>query len=143
MVRKAMPANHERTQKRPWLAALLAFLQPGLGHLYLRAWVRALLWFVLWVTTVSLVAPLPAEASGFVSAISTTMASLDNLSFEASIALFSVTMFSMLDAYWLAARTNTAPAETGPRCPNCGKEVEAELGFCHWCTHEFDPREVW
>jgi len=20
------------------------------------------------------------------------------------------------------------------KCPNCGKETDAELDFCHWCT---------
>lgn len=22
-------------------------------------------------------------------------------------------------------------------CPNCGKEVDADMEFCHWCTTEF------
>ena len=34
----------QQTEKRPLVAALLSFLQPGLGHLYLREWLRAILW---------------------------------------------------------------------------------------------------
>ena len=32
----------ERRGKRPWLAVVLAVLHPGLGHLYLREWLRAI-----------------------------------------------------------------------------------------------------
>ncbi len=34
-------------RKRPLLAVVLAFIFPGLGHFYLRKWVRGLLWLGL------------------------------------------------------------------------------------------------
>jgi hypothetical protein len=37
---------------RPWLAALLAWACPGLGHVYLRRWVRGLAFTVLVLTLV-------------------------------------------------------------------------------------------
>jgi hypothetical protein len=41
----------------------------------------------------------------------------------------------MLDAYCVAKRGNeqTAVME-GTDCPHCGKEVDPDLDFCHWCT---------
>jgi hypothetical protein len=132
------------TQKRPWLAALLAFVQPGLGHVYLRAWVRALLWFGLWVVTVLFIAPIPEAGGGVVETLLRAMSAFGALSLEASLAIVSVTVFSTLDAYWLAARTNEYRDPESPRCPNCGHEVDADLEFCHWCTEplEWDDRPV-
>jgi hypothetical protein len=128
-------------RKRPWLAALLAFVQPGLGHVYLRAWVRAVLWFGLWIATVLVVTPLP-DAAGVVETLVAAMGAFGALSIQASLALVSVTVFSTLDAYWLADRTNRRhrTPET-PRCPHCGNEVDADLEFCHWCTEplEWEP----
>jgi hypothetical protein len=46
----------QQTERRPVVAALLSFLQPGLGHLYLREWLRAVLWAGLWVGSLVVVA---------------------------------------------------------------------------------------
>lgn len=130
------------TGKRPWLAAALAFAQPGLGHAYLRSWIRAVLWFGLWAATVALVVELPTvpvtDPVAFVTAL---FAGMDDLPLRATLALASVTAFSMLDAYWLAAR-NIASQERGsePECPECGREVDPSLEFCHWCTAELTER---
>lgn len=32
-------------KKNPWIAGILSFLIPGLGHVYLRKWKRAAAWF--------------------------------------------------------------------------------------------------
>ena len=37
--------------RRGVIAAVLGFVYPGLGHVYLRKWVRALSWFVLAIAT--------------------------------------------------------------------------------------------
>lgn len=39
--RRGTGAPQGRPTGRPWLAALLAWVVPGLGHLYLRRWVRS------------------------------------------------------------------------------------------------------
>lgn len=127
------------TRKRPWLAAILAFAQPGLGHAYLRSWLRAVLWFGLWVATVVLVVELPAASTGDpVAFLSTVFGAISDAPFRATLALASVTVFSMLDAYWLAAREPAGDDGVGaePECPQCSREVDPSLDFCHWCTAE-------
>jgi type III secretory pathway component EscS len=125
------------------VAGLLSFLQPGLGHLYLRSWIRTALWFGLWVTTVVFVVPTTAGA-GIVDTLVRTMTAVADQSLEVTLALASVTVFSTLDAYWLASRQNHDRSSDEPRCPHCGNEVDADLEFCHWCTQpiewEEDPR---
>jgi len=125
-------------RKRPWLAAILAFVYPGLGHVYLRKWFRAVLWFALVVSTTTLlvdgaaIAPLDGGLS-----LDALLAASRNIPFEASLALLAITMLSMADAFWMATRENAeAEIVEGDKCPHCGKELEDELDFCHWCTTE-------
>lgn len=123
--------------RSPLLAALLSFLQPGLGHLYLRAWFRALLWFGLWAATVLLVVPTSGGAGTLDALVQTVLAMADQ-PLEVTLALASVTVFSTLDAYWLCSRRNHYRASDEPRCPHCGNEVDADLEFCHWCTRPIE-----
>jgi len=126
---------------RPWVAALLSFLQPGLGHAYLRSWGRSLLWFATWVGTVVVVAdvpPPPAAVAEVGSYLAQFAVALDEASLVASIALAAVTVFATLDAYWLGARDRHRARSTAPQCPNCGKELDPSLDFCHWCTTDLE-----
>jgi hypothetical protein len=123
-------------RKRPWLAAILAFIYPGLGHVYLREWLRAVLWFGLVVSTTTLLidesvaAPLSDGLS--VEALLTVSQSIP---LGASVALFAITALSMVDAFWMATRGNEqTEVVEGAACPHCGKELEDDLDFCHWCT---------
>jgi hypothetical protein len=121
----------EGSHKRPWLAAFFAVLVPGAGHVYLRAWFRALLWF--WMVVLSFVLFVPEELVDGVTTFDDAMALSAQLPSEAQIALFVVIGFSAADAYWQA--TQTRQREIGQRCPNCGHELDdLELDFCHWCT---------
>ncbi|ESP87093.1 zinc ribbon domain-containing protein [Candidatus Halobonum tyrrellensis] len=133
--------NRSVSRKRPWLAALLAALATGFGHLYLRRWGRALAWVVLTVaTTVLFVDPAAVEA-----AANGTVA--DPLAFAPTLAVAAV---SVVDAYLLArvnnavarmvaARTTEPEAGSAPvACPHCGRELDPDLEFCHWCTAELD-----
>jgi len=127
-------------RKRPLLAAFLALVYPGLGHVYLREWLRAVLWFGLVVSTSTLlvgqsdVAPLN---DGF--SIDALLAVSQNISLGTSIALFAITVLSMVDAFYMATRENVeAEVVEGTKCPHCGKELEDDLDFCHWCTTELD-----
>jgi hypothetical protein len=134
--------------RRPWLAAVLAVLYPGLGHVYLREWLRALLWFFLAISTAMLVVPETALQGGGLEAIVQAQSDLPP---SALGALVAVTLFSVVDAYWLASRDDgpdvveTDSADAGGRdgdgvsCPNCRRTVtEAEYGFCPWCAAELD-----
>lgn len=119
---------------------MLAFLQPGLGHLYLRSWLRAVLWFGLWIGTLTVAVP-STGPGGLFAVTERVFTSLSSLPPEAALAIGSVTLFSTLDAYWLASRYNRRirTAEEGTAtCPHCGREVDADLDFCHWCTEPID-----
>lgn len=127
-------------RKRPWLAALLAFIYPGLGHVYLREWLRAILWFGLVFSTTTLLvgdsamAPLNDGLS-----VEALVAVSGNIPLEASVALFLITALSMADAFYMATRGNTeTEIVEGAKCPHCGKELEDDLDFCHWCTTKLD-----
>ena len=127
-------------RKRPWLAALLAFVYPGLGHVYLREWLRAVLWFGLVFSTTALLlgnsVMAPLDDGITVDGLVTVS---QNVPLEASLALFAITVLSMADAFWMATRGNTeAEVVEGMQCPNCGKELEGDLDFCHWCTTRLD-----
>ncbi|WP_336361073.1 zinc ribbon domain-containing protein [Haladaptatus sp. ZSTT2] len=130
----------QTSRKRPWLAALLAFVYPGLGHVYIREWLRALLWFGLMIATASFVIPEQAVQTADLSIAALTRAS-EQLSLEAAFTVLFITLLSMIDAYRLAATKNQAVKAVveGTRCPSCGRDIDPELDFCHWCTTELPP----
>jgi len=122
-----------RTTKRPWLAVLLAFLYPGLGHIYLREWLRAIVWFLLVVTSSTLLVPEGAVPDGL--SVEALLTAAEAVPTTAALALVSITLFSMVDAYWMAKRRNQRTAvDEGTTCPHCGKDLDEDLEFCHWCT---------
>jgi hypothetical protein len=141
------------------LAALLAVLYPGAGHLYLRAWFRAIAWFGLAFLVAMLVIPesvlQAGEQSGF-SAFYDAFLAVDP---QTILPLFVVNALNVLDAYLTARRMETRTAQggllnggvfgsetegqsestgeaqpVGGDCPNCGRELDADLDFCPWCT---------
>lgn len=127
-----------RKNARPWLAVLLAFLYPGLGHVYLREWLRALVWFFLNVTSFALL--MPENAVPETASVDALFRAAESIPPEAALALVSITVFSMIDAYWMAKRRNRdAAVREGTTCPNCGRDVDPDLDFCHWCTERLAP----
>lgn len=129
-------------RKRPWLAALLTFVYPGLGHAYLREWVRALLWFGTVLAAVSVLIP-----SGIVPetmSVDAVTRMYTQFPTEAMAALTVITFMSMVDAYWMATRRNQhqEKQDEGLRCPTCGRDVDEDIDFCHWCTTRLDTEET-
>ncbi|MFW5948109.1 MAG: DUF7575 domain-containing protein [Halolamina sp.] len=128
---------------RPYLAGLLGTVATGFGHLYLRRWLRGFGWIALaFVVTVAFV---PAGTME-------TMTVGEPVEQQSTLyPTMIVQLAGAFDAFLLAYREPTASAGGGDvpvaadgedggdavACPNCGKEVEADLGFCHWCTTEF------
>lgn len=119
------------SRKRPWLAALLAALVTGLGHIYLRRWKRAFGWLTaLCAASVLFVDPATLEA----------FANWQVTDPVAVAPILLVGCLSIADAYVLAHAENTirrtTPAPDGQftHCPQCGNELDADLDFCHWCT---------
>ena len=160
-----------RNQLRPVLAAVLALAFPGLGHLSLRRWGRALLWHLTIVGGgVALLALYNVEA---VDPLADPMAASAAVPADVALPITLLAALSAIDAYLVgradaaereradaaaeAIRRRAASAEgdDGPgsatqppaaaasgedgeapevACPNCGKDVDADLDFCHWCT---------
>ncbi|WP_128904158.1 zinc ribbon domain-containing protein [Halorubrum amylolyticum] len=165
-----------RDQFRPLLAALLAMALPGLGHLTLRRWGRALLWHLTIVGGgVALFAlyDVPVGSTGSVTEAAETAAALPT---DVTLPIAVLYGLSAVDAYLVgradiaerrradataeAVRRRAAsddgeataepsganaavPVATDSRgdagpteveCPHCGKETDADLDFCHWCT---------
>ncbi len=113
---------------RPAIAAVLALAVAGLGHAYLRRWGRAAAWFLTIVTT----------AVVLVSAFADSSTGVREWPLTVVLPLLGLFVLSAVDAYLLAAREPTG--EEGPgdedasTCPECGREVDPGLDFCHWCT---------
>ncbi|SHG52723.1 zinc ribbon domain-containing protein [Halobaculum gomorrense] len=136
-------------RKRPWLAGLLALVVTGLGHAYLRRWLRGFGWFAATFAAILLfVPPDVVEALNTGGPIGNPVEALPPV---------LVVVASAVDAYMLARRTHAdavdpagaeagaaavgsrhRPDESAPSCPNCGKELDADLDFCPWCTTELE-----
>lgn len=153
-----------RHHLRPVLAAALALVFPGLGHLSLRRWRRALLWHLTLVGGgVALLALYDVEP---VDPLADPAAVSASLPADVVVPIAFVAGLSAIDAF-LVGRTVVAdrnrdavaavhrraatadgeaggPADPGSAaadgealtvtCPHCGEETDAELDFCTWCT---------
>jgi len=119
------------TRKRPWLAVFLAALGTGFGHLYLRRWRRAIAWVVVATGVVVLLVP---EGALEAFALGGEFAWLD------IVPLVIVSAVSAFDAYRLAlvdndvVRTHERTAGAIRSCPACGRRLDSDLEFCHWCS---------
>jgi len=121
-------------RKRPWLAAILAVVSPGLGHVYLREWLRAVLWFGLLLGSTLVLVPESVLTVDTVS-LEAVMDASRTISERNQLAMTAIVILSGADAYWMASQGNRrAAAAEGARCPHCGKELDEDLEFCHWCT---------
>lgn len=134
------------SRKRPWLAAVLALLYPGLGHVYLRAWIRAITWFGLALLTAALVVPESLVQAFETGGFEGLFAASSTLPLDVVVPLFVVRLLNAVDAFLFArhatprgnARTDRGGEEAVDRCPNCGGELDSDLEFCPWCTVELD-----
>ncbi|WP_148414357.1 zinc ribbon domain-containing protein [Haloferax sp. KTX1] len=148
------------TKHRPWLAAILGLILTGLGHLYLRRWRRAALW-VLLTFAVSAVF-VPPEAFDPLTGGATIPPSEFAAVLRELAPILAVSFASVLDAFFLGLRqaaeaqaqadrsaaedadtdastaTVADPEADAVTCPECGREVDADIDFCHWCTTRLD-----
>jgi hypothetical protein len=141
---------------RPWLAALLGVIATGAGHLYLRRWLRALGWLAL-ATTVTIVfvpeAALTSAGNGnpvplepFVPTLIVTALSVLDAYLVAKVtnrlnASLETTETSTENSPSRATESTTGDGPTARSddddhvdCPHCGKPLDPELQFCHWCS---------
>lgn len=127
------------TRTRAFIAAVLATIYPGLGHIYLRTWFRAFAWFGLSILTAAVVIPpdvVSATEAGDLGAVIEASRSLPT---DAFLAILAVRVLNVVDAAWLGLQQRSpSRGSEGPTCPNCGRELDADLDFCHWCTTPLD-----
>ena len=121
-------------------AAGLSVVLPGAGHALLRDWVRALLFAGLFVSAVAIFLPTGdiADASSMSVAIDLTMEETGTMD---RFVLSFIVLFAAIDASIRAFGfpPNGSSGDGGPSCPHCGRELDEDLEFCHWCTTRLEP----
>ncbi|WP_049922783.1 DUF7575 domain-containing protein [Halopiger djelfimassiliensis] len=130
------------TWLRALVAAGLSLLMPGAGHAFNRDWLRAALFAGLFITAAAIF--LPTEQ---IAATESMAESMDVVAAETDTRaqfLFSfIALFAALDATFRALEfpPTSAGSSEGPTCPECGKELDEDLEFCHWCTARLEPED--
>jgi hypothetical protein len=124
-------------RRRAWVAAGLALLYPGLGHLYLRRWGRSVLWFGLLASATFLI--LPEVAVGpdptVGSVVDGARAAWASTPARERAVLAAMQSVQALDAFLLGVGGPTRREET---CPSCGEELDDEVSFCPWCAESLE-----
>ncbi|AFZ72262.1 DUF7575 domain-containing protein [Natronobacterium gregoryi] len=130
-----------------WLRALaaggLSILLPGAGHALIRDWLRAFVFAGLYLSAIVIFLPSPDQLTAAESL--TEMGELVSAETDSigQFALSFIALFAAIDATFRAFGVppdNTEGAE-GPTCPECGKELDEDLEFCHWCTTRLESAE--
>ena len=128
-----------------WLRALaaagLSVFLPGAGHALLRDWVRALLFAGLFVSALYVFLPTQqlSAAGSMTAAMDVATAELSRID---RFVLSFIIMFAAVDAGFRAMGlppTSSGDGGDGASCPHCGKELDEDLEFCHWCTEPLVP----
>lgn len=125
---------------RAAIAIGLSVLYPGLGHVYLREWLRAIAWFAIAILAAMLVMPVELVEATETEGLSVLLRTSEFLTFEAITALLAIRMLNAIDAAILALKPTT-PEQPTNNCPNCGGELDDDIDFCPWCTKHLDPAE--
>lgn len=126
-----------------WLRALaaagLSVLLPGAGHALIRDWARAIIFTGLYFATIAFLVTTDQLATA--SSISEAMRISSEISTRNWFILSFIVLFATIDATFRAMRYPLGSNQTGdgPSCPECGKELDEELSFCHWCTTRIEP----
>lgn len=133
------------SRKRAAFAGLLSVVYPGLGHLYLRAWIRAIGWFGIALFTASMVVPEQTIQSVDTLDMGVILEAARGLPRDAVLTILFVRALNVADATLLGLRTRRrGEGEASPTCPECGGELDEDIDFCPWCTqvlpHEGDAR---
>ena len=130
-----------------WLRAIaaagLSVFMPGAGHALIRDWLRAFVFAALYISAVLLFFPTGeiAAAGSMSEAMDIVTAETDTMS---QFALSFLVLFAAIDATFRAlgfppGSSGSGESSDGPTCPECGKELDDDLEFCHWCTTRLEP----
>ena len=122
-----------------WIRALaaagLSVLFPGAGHALLRDWLRTILFATLFLTALLVFIPHEAvlDASSTVQMVEVTRSEMGTLD---QFLLSFIVVFAAVDASFRALDIPPGRSSDGegPSCPECGRALDEDLEFCHWCT---------
>lgn len=132
-----------------WLRALaaagLSVLLPGAGHVLIRDWMRALAFGGVFVAALAIFLP-PTEQIAAVGSVSDGMTLVtEETDTISQFVLSFIVLFAAIDATFRAMgfppNSNAGEDTDGPSCPQCGKPLDEDLTFCHWCTTRLEPIE--
>ncbi len=133
---------------RALLAAGLSVIMPGAGHVLVRDWLRAAAFAALFLSASVLFLPLEQIAqAGPITSYEQAFEQAEIMTEEtdamAQFLLSFIALFAAVDATVraLGYRSGGADAADELTCPECGKEVDDDLEFCHWCTTRLEPAE--
>jgi hypothetical protein len=130
--------------RRSLVASILALIYPGLGHVYLRAWLRAIAWFVVALIAAAMVMPESAYAAYEANGFSGLLEVSQNLPMDVLLSMTVIRVLNALDAYLTGLQTvakEAAEPDAANTCPECGKELDEDLDFCPWCTTRLEPED--
>ncbi|MFB6119831.1 MAG: zinc ribbon domain-containing protein [Halobacteriaceae archaeon] len=123
---------------RTALAVVGAVIYPGVGHLVLRAWRRAIAWFGVSFFTAYTAIILSEVPVSEVESVQGAFKLQRLLPWQATAAILFVSLLNVVDVYLVARRSGEDESDDGPTCPNCGGELDDDLDFCPWCTTRLD-----
>ncbi|WP_247729422.1 zinc ribbon domain-containing protein [Halovivax limisalsi] len=137
---------------RALAAAALSLVFPGSGHALLRDWVQAFLFGTLFVLSIALLLPVDelaalasdsqissvAQYRAFSTEVSATIEA--NTGLLEQFTLSFLALFAAIHAGMRGLQLTGEPesGEATPSCPHCGKPLDDDLTFCHWCTTRLD-----
>ena len=127
-----------------WIRALaaagLSVFFPGAGHALIRDWARALLFGGLFVLTLVFFFPLEAMSTAGSVSEATSIFEAETSRVNQFVLTFIV-LFAAADSALRAVGFPPGADESGdgPSCPHCGRELDEDLEFCHWCTTRLEP----
>jgi len=121
-------------------AVLLSVLYPGLGHLYVRSWYRALGWYLGGLAGLGLlVAATPGVTAALVASqsIDAAVRATRHLPVDALVGVvLGLRLLGTADVWWLLRRRARGPAPA--RCDSCARTRDSALDFCPWCLDATD-----
>ncbi|ELY60358.1 zinc ribbon domain-containing protein [Natronococcus sp. A-GB1] len=129
-----------------WIRALaaagLSVLLPGAGHVFIRDWIRGLAFGGIFVASLAILFPTDqiAAADSLSGAVSVITTETDTIS---QFVISFIILFAAIDATFRSMGfppgSNNGADHDGPSCPHCGKPLDEDLTFCHWCTTRLEP----
>ncbi|WP_254763061.1 zinc ribbon domain-containing protein [Natrinema marinum] len=133
---------------RALIAAGLSVILPGAGHVLVRDWLRAAAFAGLFLTASFLFLPIEQIANAgpitsYEQAMEQATIMSENTDAMAQFLLSFIALFAAVDATVraLGYSPGSGDGTDGLTCPECGKEVDEDLEFCHWCTTRLEPAE--